>query len=134
VTFGPPELAQLMQEAQATIAVVMLSSAGAGIVLGSIIACCNIIRATRQRKRTTGQQVAGALAAEVSIFHSSQANVTDNPGTGGLAAFGQIAPGGGPDPRPSVFPVSLFAVTIVLAAGGGVLYWHHTWSARPAAL
>jgi hypothetical protein len=44
VTFGPPELAQLMQEAQATIAVAMLSSAGAGIVLGSIIACCSISR------------------------------------------------------------------------------------------
>ena len=66
MTFGPPELAQLMQEAQATIAVAMLSSAGAGIILGSIIACCNIIRAKRQRVRATGQQVAGALAAEVS--------------------------------------------------------------------
>ena len=38
---------------------------------------------------------------------------------------------GGPAPRPSVFPVTLFAVTIVLAVGGGGLYWHHTWSARP---
>ena len=56
VTFGPPELAQLMQEAQATIAVAMLSSAGAGIVLGSIIACCNIIRAKWQRVRATGQR------------------------------------------------------------------------------
>ena len=59
MTFGPPELAQLMQEAQATIAVAMLSSAGAGIVLGSIITCCNIIRAKRQLVRATGQQVAG---------------------------------------------------------------------------
>ena len=94
MTFGPPELAQLMQEAKATIAVAMLSSAGAGIVLGSIIACCNIIRAKRQRVRATGQQVAHALAAEVSNYHSSQADITDDSGAGGLAGFGRIAPGG----------------------------------------
>ena len=25
-----------------------------------------------------------------------------------------------------IFPVTLFAVTIVLAVGGGAFYWHHT--------
>ena len=25
-----------------------------------------------------------------------------------------------------IFPVTLFAVTIALAVGGGALYWHHT--------
>ena len=136
MTFGPPELAQLMQEAKATIAVAMLSSAGAGIVLGFIIACCNIIRAKRQRVSATGQQVAHALAAEVSNYHSSQADNTDDSGAGGLAGFGRIAPGGagggGPAPR-LIFPVTLFAVTIALAVGGGALYWHHTSSAPPAA-
>ena len=136
MTFGPPELAQLMQEAKATIAVAMLSSAGAGIVLGFIIACCNIIRAKRQRVRATGQQVAHALAAEVSNYHSSQADNTDDSGAGGLAGFGRIAPGGagngGPAPR-LIFPVTLFAVTIALAVGGGALYWHHTSSAPPSA-
>jgi tetratricopeptide (TPR) repeat protein len=136
VTFGPPELAQLAREAQATIAVAMLSSAGAGIVLGSIIAFCNIIRAKRQRVRATGQQIAGALAAEVSNFLSPKANSTDNSGAGGLAGFGRIAPGGGEGgglaPPPTIFPVTLFAVTIVLAVGGGGLYWHYTY-APPAA-
>jgi hypothetical protein len=56
-----------MQEVQATIAVAMLSSAGAGIVLGSIIACCNIIRAKWQRVRATGQQV----ALDLSNYRSS---------------------------------------------------------------
>ena len=51
MTFGPPELAQLIQEAKATIAVAMLSSVGAGIVFGSIIATRKIIRAKRQRMR-----------------------------------------------------------------------------------
>ena len=139
MTFGPPELAQLMREAQATIAVGMLSSAGAGIVLGSIIACCNIIRAKRQRVRATGQQVARALAGEVSKYLSSQTDITDDSGAGGLAGFGRIAPGGGgsggPAPRrPPIFPVTLFAVTIVLAVGGGALYWHRASSApSPAA-
>jgi tetratricopeptide (TPR) repeat protein len=131
VTFGPPELAQLMQEAQATIAVAMLSSAGAGIVLGSIIACCSIIRAKWQRVRATGQQLAHS-----SNYVSSQADITDDSGAGGLAGFGRIAPGGGggggPAPPP-IFPVTLFAVSIVLAVGGGALYWHHTSSAPPAA-
>ena len=67
VTLGPSELAQLMQETQATIAVAMLSSAGAGIVLGSIIACCNIIRTKRQRVRVTGQQMA-ARPQQLSLF------------------------------------------------------------------
>jgi hypothetical protein len=105
VTFGPPELAQLMQEAQATIAVAMLSSAGAGIVLGSIIACCSIIRAKWQRVRATGQQLAHS-----SNYVSSQADITDDSGAGGLAGFGRIAPGGGggggPAPPP-IFPVTL---------------------------
>ena len=87
MTFGPPELAQLMQEAQATIAVAMLSSAGAGIVLGSIIACCSIIRAKWQRVRATGQQLAHS-----SNYVSSQADITDDSGVGGLAGFGRIAP------------------------------------------
>ena len=134
MTFGPPELAQLMQETQATIAVVMLSSVGAGIVLGSIIACCNIIRAKRQRERATGQQVAGALAAEVSNFHSSQADITDDRGGRSRRVWTNSSRCKvGPAPRPSVFPVTLFAVTIVLAVGGGALYWHHTSSAPPAA-
>ena len=124
-----------MQETQATIAVAMLSSAGAGIVLGSIIACCNIIRAKRQRVRATGQQVAPPRS-RVSNYLSSQADITDNSGAGGLAGFGRIAPGGGggggPAPR-LIFPVTLFAVTIVLAVGGGALYWHHTSSAPPSA-
>ena len=126
MTFGPPELAQLMQEAQATIAVAMLSSAGAGIVLGSIIACCNIIRAKRQRVRVTGQQMAVDLSNN---YLSSQPDITDDSRAGGLAEFGRIAPrgggGGGPAPSPN-FPVTLFAVSIVLAVGGGALYWHHT--------
>jgi tetratricopeptide (TPR) repeat protein len=137
VTFGPSELAQLAREAQATIAVAMLSSAGAGIVLGSIIACCNIIRAKRQRERAIGQQVAGALAAEVSNFLSSQADITDGSGAGGLAGFGRIAPlgreGGGPAPRRSIFPITLFAVTVVLAGGGSALYWDQTSPAPRAA-
>jgi clan AA aspartic protease (TIGR02281 family) len=136
VTFGPPELAQLAREAQATIAVAMLSSAAAGIVLGSVIACCNIIRAKRQRERAIGQEVAGALAAEVSNFLSFPANVTDDSGPGGLAEFGRIAPlgreGDRPIPRPTIFPITLFAVAIVLAMGGGILYWHQTSSAPPA--
>jgi hypothetical protein len=78
VTFGPPELAQLMREAQATIAVAMLSSAGAGIVLGSIIACCNIFRAKRQRVRATGQQVARALAGDASSRRCSRPSRTRN--------------------------------------------------------
>jgi tetratricopeptide (TPR) repeat protein len=134
VTFGPSELAQLMRGAQATIAVAMLSSASAGIVLGSIIACCNIIRAKRQRLRATGQQVARALAGEVSNYLSSQADITNDSGAGGLAGFPGGGGGGGPAPRrPPIFPVTLFAVTIVLAVGGGALYWHHTSSAPPAA-
>jgi hypothetical protein len=70
---------QLMQGVQATIAVAMLSR---GIVLGFIIACCNVIRAKRQ----------------------------------------------GPRPDPPIFPVTLFAVTFVLAgeaaAGLGGRYSH----------
>jgi hypothetical protein len=136
VTFGPPELAQLMREAQATLAVAMLSSAGAGIVLGSIIASCNIIRAKRQRVRAARQKVASALAAEVSNYFSSQADITGDSGAGGLAGFGRMAPGsegdGGPAPH-RIFPVTLFAVTIVLAVGGGALYWHHASSAPPPA-
>jgi aspartyl protease family protein len=132
VTFGPPELAQLMRGAQATIAVAMLSSATAGIVLGSIIACCNSIRAKRQRVRATGQQVARALAGEVSNYLSSQADITNDSGAGGLAGFPGGGGGGGPAPRrPPIFPVTLFAVTILLAVGGGALYWHHTSSAAP---
>jgi hypothetical protein len=108
----------------------MLSSACAGIVLGSIIACCNIICAKRQRVRATGQQVARALAAEVSNYPSSQADITDVSGAGGLAGFGRIAPGGrgggGPAPRrPPIFPVTLFAVTIVLAVGWSPLSASH---------
>ena len=44
-------MAQLMREAQATLAAVMLFSAGTGIVLGSIIACYQFIRAKRQGRR-----------------------------------------------------------------------------------
>jgi hypothetical protein len=51
VTFGPSEMAQLMLEAQALFVVVMLWSVGTGIVLGSIIACYEIIRAKRQGTR-----------------------------------------------------------------------------------
>ena len=125
VTFGPPELAQLMQEMQATIAVAMLWSAGAGIVVGSIMACCDIIRAKRQRVRVTGQQ----MAVDLSNYPSSQADITNDSRAGGLAEFGRIVPGGGggggPAPSPN-FPVTLLAVSIVLAVGGGALYWHHT--------
>jgi hypothetical protein len=32
-----------------------------------------------------------------------------------------------------IFPVTLFAVTIVLAVGGGAFYWYHASSAPPAA-
>ena len=51
MTFGPSDMAQLMRGLQATISVVMLSSIVAGIVLGSIIACRQIIRAKRQGPR-----------------------------------------------------------------------------------
>jgi hypothetical protein len=70
-----------------------------------------------------------AAALNLSNYRSSQADITDDSGAGGLAGFGRIAPdgggGGGPAP-PSIFPVTLFAVSIVLAVGGGALYWHHT--------
>jgi tetratricopeptide (TPR) repeat protein len=77
-----------------------------------------------------------AAALNLSNYRSSQADITDDSGAGGLAGFGRIAPGGGggggPAPPP-IFPVTLFAVSIVLAVGGGALYWHHTSSAPPAA-
>jgi hypothetical protein len=74
VTFGPPELAQLMQGVQATIAVAMLSR---GIVLGFIIACCNVIRAKRQGPRpdppifpVTLFVLAGEAAAGLGVRYS----------------------------------------------------------------
>ena len=83
-----------------------------------------------------------AAALNLSNYRSSQADITDDSGAGGLAGFGRIAPGGGgggePAPRrPPIFPVTLFAVTIALAVGGGALYWHQgrmvgkVWQMRP---
>jgi hypothetical protein len=62
VTFGPSELAQLMRGMQAIIAIAMLLSVGAGIVLGSIIAYRKIISAKQQRPRPNAPIFLATLA------------------------------------------------------------------------
>ena len=133
MTFGPSELAQLMQEAQATIAVAMLSSVGAGIVFGSIIACSQQSFARNGRERGSDPPIFAATRAgagdAIAPAQSEMAAVD--------ASAGRIAPCKFKVARHLNrigFPVTLFAVTIVLAVGGGALYWYHTSSAPPAPL
>jgi aspartyl protease family protein len=124
MTFGPSDMAQLMREAQATIAVVMLSSIVGGIVLGSIVTCYEIIRAKQQ-----GPQL------DPAIFP-----VKADKGTSPLDTWShlELEPfikdvvqglrrsrhSGSAFLRTFISRSLLFA--IVLAVGGGAFYWYHT--------
>ena len=96
----------------------------AGIVLGSIIACCNISRAKRRGPRLDPP----ILPATLFFKGVDRDRRPDRPdfGLGHYQATWK--------PQPLLLPAGrapggrawAVAVTIVLAVGGGAFYWHHT--------
>ena len=130
MTFGPPELAQLMQGMQATIAIVLLSSVGAGIVLGSLIAIRAIVRAKQQRTRPDPPILAATRAGAGDAIAPAQSEMAAvDRVLDGIATL-QVQDRPPSEPDRLYFP---FAVTIVLAVGAGAFYWYPTSSAPPAA-
>jgi tetratricopeptide (TPR) repeat protein len=151
-SFGAPEMAQMMEGVEGLIAFGMIASVLIGAALGLTIllfrqtssasfASANRDSGPQARGWEVGEHSGNALArVNETAALAAVAAALEAPArpSGGLAGFGRIAPGGGggggPEPRRlPIFPVTLFAVTIVLAVGGGALYWHHTSSAPPAA-
>jgi hypothetical protein len=132
VTFGPSEMAQLMLEAQALFVVVMLWSVGTGIVLGSIIACYKIIRAKRQGTRfdplifpVKADKGESPLETWLRLELEPLVQQLGRSRDSGPAS----SRSGGRQSLRTAFAsrrLRLFAVTILLAVGGGALYWYHT--------
>jgi clan AA aspartic protease (TIGR02281 family) len=127
VTFGPPDMALLMQGVQATIAVVILSSVVAGIVLGSIVTCYEIIRAKQQGRRADPTILVKADKGtspldtwshlELEPFIKDVVQGLHRSRHSGSAYGRQFL-------RTFISRSLLFA--IVLAVGGGAFYWYHT--------
>ena len=130
MTFGPPELAQLMQGMQTTIAIVLLSSVCAGIVFGSLIASRAIVRAKQQRTRPDPPIFAATRAGAGDAIAPARSEMASVDRVLDQIATLQVQDRPPPEPDRLYFP---FAVTIVLAMGAGAFYWYPTSSAPPAA-
>lgn len=130
MTFGPTELAQLMRETQATIAIVLLSSVSAGIVFGSLIASRAIVRARQQRTRPDPPILVATRAGAGDAIAPAQSEMAPVDRVLDQIATLQIQDHPPSEPDRLYFP---FAVTIFLAIGAAAFYWYPTSSAPPAA-
>ena len=131
MTFGPTELAQLMRETQATIAIVLLSSVCAGIVFGSLIASRAIVRARQQRTRPDPPILAATRAGAGDAIAPAQSEMAPVDRVLDQIATLQIQDHPPSEPDRLYFP---FAVTIFLAIGACslLLVSHLVRSARRA--
>jgi hypothetical protein len=118
--FGPAEMAQMMDGAKALLTVTMVSSVGFGLLLGVIVALfAAFFRRGLHRGRVEPHLTNGQLPTP---------NSSPGPNT-------VVYPDMIPDNRvrrseERIFPFRLSILLLIVAVGGGVLYWEYASQRR----
>jgi hypothetical protein len=120
--FGPAEMVQMMGGAKALITVTMVSSVGIGLVLGVIVALFVVFfRGRLHRDRAEPHLTNGQLLPPNSgpgpnaVYPGSPLRIGND-----MIADYRIARS---DDR--IFPIRLIILLLIVAVGGGVLYWQY---------
>jgi hypothetical protein len=125
--FGPAEMAQIMDGAKALITVTMVSSVGIGLALGVIVALfVAFFRKGLHRNRVEPRLTNGQLPTPNSssgpntVFPGDQLATEHTSVSNDVRLDDRV-----PRSDERIFPFGLSILVMIVAVGGGVLYWEY---------